>query len=295
MNLNDLLKEEHKAFSGITHVLIATFLFLCMWMIPWQFATDYISAINENKSFALLIFLIIAGSSLLPDLDSSPLQEGGSTAVYQLGVLGYALSIVAITLSQIVWSLSHTRYDEKPKSQHRMLWHSLVIPLLIYLYVKFAMPSGGSRLWDHRDNIEYYSMFILLFFASISVYLGSSIFLYRIFKLANKQSKTQFACLTIMVGSIIYMLFTDYSNLVLIGEAISLGYAFHIFGDLLTKGSSPVLFPIPTRKNGHLIMWRKPYILGHTLAITTGGALNIILNFVLMGVNFMLVWVIFIK
>jgi hypothetical protein len=90
-----------------------------------------------------------------------------------------------------------------------------------------------------------------------------------------------------------------FKTLKLIGVAISLGYLFHIVGDVLTKGSSPIYFPIPTpTKTGKGIkfkFWCKPYILGGKFNITTGGAVNIILNFLLMGINLFLAWHLFIR
>lgn len=290
-----LLKTPHYGFTGVTHWLIATALFLCMWIVPWPFAKEYILTINKNKIFAVLIFFVIGGASLLPDLDSSPLQEGGSLAVYQLGIVGYLLSLVAITISGVIYTIFHTKYDDKPKSQHRMFWHTLLVPILLFIYVEYYIPKEGSYLWNYRTNVEYYSMFILVFFAAISIYLGSGMFFSRLFKLFNQQSKTQFVCLIITILSTIYIFTTEYENLVLIGKAIALGYAFHIFGDVLTKGSSPILFPIPTFKNKKLIFWRKPYLFGPNLAITTGSIVNTILNFVLIAINLFFVWIIFIK
>lgn len=293
--IKNFLNEEHPGFSGLTHWLIAIFLFFLMWIVPWSFATNYITAIKSSKLFGILIFFVIGGASLLPDLDSSPAQGGGSTAIYQLGVLGYGLSIIAVTISQIVYSLFHTRYDDKPKSQHRMLWHTFLIPILLYLYTVFSIPSSGPKLWDRKNDIESIPMFILVFFAAVSVYLGASMLIYKLLKLIGKASYTQFVCLFIMTLSIIYMMTCNYKQIKLIIIAIALGYGFHIIGDLMTKGSSPIFFPIPTYKNKHLILWKKPYLLGSNFAITTGGTINIIMNFVLMGADIIFAWYLFIK
>jgi len=296
--IKNILNEEHGGFSGLTHWLIAIMMFFLMWLIPLSFSQQYVGEISKNIIFAILIFFIVGGSSLLPDLDSSPLQEGGSTAVYQLGIIGYLLSIIAITLSGVVYAVLHTRYDQKPKSQHRMLWHAMLIPVVIFLYVQYAMPLEGNRLIEHYRDVDYYSMFILVFFAGISVYLGCTMLFYRLFKLIKKQNLTQILSLIIMVVSIVYMLFTKYDNLRLIGIALALGYAFHIFGDLFTKGGAPVFFPIPIPVSGFNIkklqLWRKPKILGK-FSIETGGTVNLILNFALFVLDIFLVWFIFFK
>lgn len=292
--LKNKIKEEHAGFSGITHWLIAIFLFFLMWLIPWAISRDYIIFISSNIIYAVLVFFVIGGASLLPDLDSSPLQEGGSTAVYQLGLLGQGLSILAITISGVIYSLFHTRYDEKPKSQHRMLFHTFLIPAMIFLFSIYLMPNSNDQLKNNL-NIDSVIMFVSVFFAGISVYLGGSMLFYKILSLVGMQSKTQILSLICMAASVIYMAYMPYRELRMIGIAIALGYTFHILGDLITKGSSPIFFPIPTFKNRHMIMWRKPYLFGGTFAITTGGIINIILNFVLMGSNVFLAWYIFIK
>lgn len=291
------LMEEHFGFSGITHWLIAIFLFFCMWLMPIPFAQDYISAITQSKIFAIIIFFVIGGASLLPDLDSSPLQEGGSTAVYQLGFLGNLLSVVAITISGVVYSILHTKYDDKPKSQHRMLFHAPIIPILLYLWVIICIPSTSDRLMDHRD-LEHFSMFVLVFFAGASVYLGASMIIYKILKLIGRQSTTQFICLVIMIFSIWNFLTMPYSQLKLVGIAIALGYIFHIIADCFSKGSAPIFFPIPTPVGGLMSkkfkLWRKPYLLGNSnFAITTGGTINIILNFVMFGVDIFFAYFLF--
>ena len=181
------LNEEHEGFSGTTHWLIAILFFFMMWLIPWSFSSNFIHEINSSKLFAFLIFFVIGGASLLPDLDSSPLQEGGSTAIYQLGALGYGLSIVAITISQVIYSLFHTKHDDKPKSQHRMFWHTLFVPLLIYIYVQFMIPSSGTTLWSRRTDIKAIPLFILVFFAAASVYLGASMLIYKLLKFKRRK------------------------------------------------------------------------------------------------------------
>lgn len=300
--LRKILKEEHAGFSGITHWLIAIMFFFLMWFIPLNISQNYIAAINENILFFIIIFFIIGGASLLPDLDSCPLQEGGSTAVYQLGILGYSLSILAITISGITYTIFHTKYDQKPKSQHRMLFHTPLIPILIFIYTYFFLEiPEGLNIIENIQKVGFadsnnYSILILIFFAGISVYLGASMLIYKILKLFKKQKYTQFLCLALMTISIIYMLFMKCESLKLIGIAISLGYLFHIIADFFSKGSAPLFFPIPVpyklSKLTKVQFWKKP---AFPLALTTGGIGNIILNFIVTGVDIFLAWLLFFK
>lgn len=296
MNILNSLNEEHNGFQGLTHWLISVFVFLMMFLIPWSFSSAYISAITTSVGFAFLIFFVVGGASLLPDLDSSPLQGGGSAAIYQLGFLGDLLSMLCITVSGVVYSIVHTRYDDKPKSQHRMLFHAPIIPILIYIYVKFFMPTGNGKIWGNI-GFENADLIVLVFFAGVSVYLGANMLMYKLLRLIGRQRSTQFICLFIMFISVIYMLNMPFYKLQLVGEGLALGYLIHVLSDVLTKGSAPLFFPIPMPARGFkgVRFWWKPYLLGPQFTVTTGGVLNIVINFALFGINIFLAWFIFVK
>jgi hypothetical protein len=291
--------SEHAGFSGFTHWLIALMLFFLIWLTPIAMAQSYVSAIMQSWIFAFMVFLVIGGASLLPDLDSSPLQEGGSTAVYQLGFLGQGLSIVAVVISGVIWNIMHTKHDEKPPSQHRMFFHAPFVAVVIFAFNWFAYPSSNASPASMGWTSVPASVYTMIFLGAISVYLGASMFFYKVLSLLRRQRSTQIFCWLFLVLSIWSMWRMPLSQLKLIGTAISLGYLFHIIGDLLTKGSAPLFFPIPTpvktRRGIGFRMWWKPYLFGGKFAITTGGTVNIILNFILTGVNLFLVWFIFIK
>lgn len=296
--LLNTLNEEHAGFSGLTHWLIAICLFLLIWSLPFSFASNYVKEISTSGIFAFLIFLVIGGASLLPDLDSSPLQEGGSTAVYQLGWLGQSLSIISIVISSTVWNILHTKYDDRPPSQHRMFFHAPVVAIGFFFFNAMAYPNDGTTASSLGTASVPASVYAVMFFAALSVYLGSSIFFYKVLSLINKQKHTQFMCIAFMVWSVFTMWKMPFSRLKLIGTAVSLGYLFHIIpGDLVTKGSAPIFFPIPTPvKTSKGIKWRfwwKPYPFNGRFHITTGGAVNIVLNFILMGLDLFLAWSLF--
>lgn len=294
LKFKNLLKEEHLGFQGLTHWLLSILFFFLMWLIPWSFANNYINEISTNKLFAIIVFFVIGGASLLPDLDSSPLQGGGSAAIYQLGILGEFLSVICITVSGVVYSIIHTKYDDKPKSQHRMLFHAPIIPIIIYIYVLYFIPNNNSKLLNNI-NLDKAGIIFIVFFSGVSIYLGSNMLIYKLLKLIGKQSSTQFFCLFIMTLSVIYMFFMPFKQIKLIGKALALGYLFHIVSDIATKGSAPLFFPIPIpNKNGKFRFWWKPYLFG-PFTITTGGIVNIILNFALFGINIFLAWFIFLK
>lgn len=293
--MKNVFYDKHSGFQGLTHWLISVLFFFIMWLLPWSISSNYIDSIKSNILFGIIIFFVIGGASLLPDLDSSPLQGGGSTAIYQLGFLGDILSMLCITISGIFYSILHTKYDDKPKSQHRMLFHAPIIPILIFTYVEFFMPNGVEKLWGNF-NLNNIPVIILIFFSGVSIYLGSNMLMYRLLKLIGKQRSTQFICLFIMVLSVIYMLNMPFDKLKLVGVGLSLGYLFHIIADIITKGSAPLFFPIPMpNRKGHIRFWWKPYIISSKFAITTGGVINVILNFALFGIDIFLAWFLFFK
>lgn len=292
-----LLTSEHAGFSGLTHWLIAVLLFLCLWMLPTAWSQEFVASITTSGMFAFIIFMVVGGASLLPDLDSSPLQEGGSTAVYQLGVLGGVLSMVAIVISGTVWSVMHTKYDERPPSQHRMLFHAPICAVIIFTFNMFAYPASSTTPSSLGASGIPVSVWTIMVTACICIYLGGSIFFYKVLSLLGKQSMTQFFCLGFMVFGFFMMWGMEFSRLKLIGSAIALGYLFHILGDIITKGSAPFFFPIPTptktRKGIGWRLWWKPYPFDGRFHITTGGTLNIVLNFVLTAADIMLAWALF--
>ena len=296
--LNNLLNEKHAGFMGNTHWLMTMAIFFLMWIIPWQFSKDFISSINSSKIFVFLVFLVIGGASLICDLDSNPLQGGGSTAIYQLGILGELLSLLEITISGVVYGIFHTKYDKKPESQHRMLFHAPIIPIVIYFYTIYKIPDSSSTLKDNL-NFENAGIIFLAFCCACAIYLGSNMLIYKILKLIRKQGSTQFICLGIMVISIIMLLTLPYSRLKLLFKAFSLGYLFHIIEDVFSKGSAPLFFPIPIpvslKKLTHFRLWWHPYFISSKFTITTGGIMNIILNYIMMGIDLILAWYVFAK
>lgn len=297
-NFKELLLSKHLGFAGVTHWLIAILFFFLLWLIPTDISQQYISSISDKGYlFLFIIFLCIGGASLLPDLDSSPLQEGGSTAVYQLGVLGYLLSILFITISGVFYSVLHTKYDQKPKSQHRMLFHSPIVPIALFIYIHFFFTTSQNSISDMlKANELIYPCLMILFLSAISIYLGSSMLFYRIFKILKKQKYNQFTCLGMMILGTIYIATMPIEYIKLIGVSIALGYLFHIIGDMFSKGSSPLFFPIPVpaklTKIKQLQFWKKPFV---PFAIETGGIANTILTFILGGMDLFLLWYIFIR
>ena len=293
-----LLKEEHAGFSGWTHWLVATFLFFMLWMLPLSWSNEYVREISSSALFGFMAFMVLGGASLLPDLDSSPLQEGGSTAIYQLGFLGQLLSLGCIVISSSVWNVLHTKNDKRPPSQHRMLFHSPIIPLFILIFNQMSYPNSSDTIsscgFMHSGGAA-----AIVIIGAISVYLGASMLFYKLLGLFGRQSMTQVLNIVLMLGFLLMAWGMPFSRLKLMGTTIALGYLFHILADLITKGSAPLFFPIPTpvktSKGLGWRLWWKPYPFGGKFHITTGGAVNTVLNFALIGVDLFMFWMLFVR
>lgn len=286
--------KDYRGFSGITHWLFGICAFFGLWLLPIDFSKNYVIYITQSILFAFTTFLTVSGSVMFPDLDSNPIQEGGSFALYQLGLIGHAISIFMITVSGVVYTILHTSVDEKPQSQHRMLFHAPSVPISFFIIVyfsKFGNGSISSRGWNDTPVMIY----IIVFLAAICVYLGAAMLFYKALSIFHQENKTQFLNIVCTAVSIYMMYNMDFDRIKMLGYAVSFGYLVHVISDLFSQGSIPLFFPLPmpvSFKNWKLQIWKKPRI---PFAIETGGAINTILNFILTIIAGGLFYKIFIK
>lgn len=288
------LKSKRKGFSGVTHMLIALCLFMIILLIPIDLFKDYVTKLKSNIIFMVVAFTIIAGASLLPDLDNHE-----STAGYQLGFVGSIMKLFMTITSSIIFTLYRLKNDKEPVSMHRMFWHtpfSAMIFILLFLFIPKSNQVFGDMIikaFKNKNLIEFVFEFttpmLCLFLGFVSSLLGSNMLLYWPLKLFHVDRRTKS-----LIHKIIPILILIFSfNLTLnelryIGITIGLGYMFHIIGDLFSQGSVPIIWPIPIKGQAY---W-KPWILG-PFQIRTGGIVNMILNYGLLVVNFILFYVIF--
>ena len=290
-----ILKQKVKAFSGITHVLLAVLLFLLLMMFPIPFLNEYVARLKSNIPLLFVSFIVLSGASLLPDLDNDV-----STAGFQLGFIGSIMTTFMKSIAQMIYSLYNLKGDRPPKSMHRLFWHTPFVGILMIVFFWFKLPTGnlvfGEALvaaYKNKSLISFIlanlSGFILILLAFISGHLGSNILLYWPLKLLPVGYRVKRIIEYLVPGFIFFYLFkATYTDLKFIGLSISLGYLFHIVGDAITKGSVPVIWPIPWKKQA----WAKPRILG-PFQIETGGLVNMILNFVFLILNVILMYKLF--
>ena len=297
-----ILKQEHKGYMGFSHWLQGNALFMLLWLIPpsvpflGTFAAQYLTQIESSYAFLILNFMVIGGAVLMPDLDSSPLEEGNSSAVSELGLLGLAISTIEITIAHVVWSIFHLKGDKKPKSGHRLLWHTFLIPISFYFWVIFTFPKSNatmSEILSKNGILNNLSAFMVMFIIAIAVYIGINVATYRLFQLIDKKRYQSIAGYVGFAIALIMMFTMSYTQLRLLGLTVALGYAFHILGDLTTQGGSPALFPIPFPENGKLVLWKRSFLPYH-LSVQTGGMVNKILDYVFIAIDIILFYTIFI-
>lgn len=293
--MNKVLNRKVKGFSGVTHLLLALTLFFLLFLIPIGSLVDFVGLAKSDIKYFLVVMIIIGGASLLPDLDNDE-----STAGYQLGFIGVVIKTVMKTIAYIIYSFYHLKNDREPKSMHRLFWHTPFVAFLIILYFMFLFPTGKesfvdmiTKLFEDKDIslflINNTSVFILIVVSYACTLLGSNVLLYWPLKLLPISYKIKSLInniVPIVVMVVVCMMPLD--QLRFIGLSIGLGYLFHILGDLISQGSVPVHWPIPYKGKA----WNTPWILG-PFQIKTGGIVNTILNFVLIGVNVVLLITIF--
>lgn len=273
--LNKIMFKEMKGFSGVTHMLIATFLFQLIWILP--IFSMYISQVKAKDTVTIILFWgILIGASLLPDLDNNV-----STAKYQLGIIGRILSMFMVMVSSMVYSIFHTKND-KCKSQHRMLWHTLFIYMAELVIIYFFHPTNDYTILEIvkskmsiMNNSAALIAILFFFLSCCSIYLfinficyyGGKIISWKVFNVIK--IVLSLACF-VFLGSRVslgYLKFISY--------AVCIGSMFHNIGDLFSLGSVPVFFPVPIKKQ----LWLKPKL---PFQLETGGVANRVLNFVLL-------------
>lgn len=129
--ITNFLNEERPGFSGFNHLMLTVMIFLLLLLIPLDPFSSFLKSMVTNPITGIIAFFIIAGAALLPDLDNLA-EDGGGLALWQLGFVGSVLSTIMVTISSIMTSIFKSKKDQLPPTQHRMFWHTWVIPLVLF-------------------------------------------------------------------------------------------------------------------------------------------------------------------
>lgn len=294
--LSQYLNSDRDAFSGYNHVMIAIIIFLILLMIPVPPFSDFIQSMVSNPVTGVMAFVIICGGALLPDMDNLK-SEGGSAAVWDLGIFGSIISSVMVTISSIITSIFHGKKDVNPETQHRFFWHTLLVPVGIFLLVYFFVPSSSTDVIDLFKNVDISNFptadLILMLFIATCVYVGAMMLFKKLRKLPFLNSiKASWVSLALMVTAIVICLFNTEANLKLHGYCIAMGYLFHLIGDLFADGGIPALFPI-TGIFGKFFM--RIRLLPRALTVTTGSTIESMLKIIFTCIALVLFYIVFLS
>lgn len=283
--LNGYLTEERPGFSGLNHVLIAAGLFLLLLLIPIPYVSSFLSSIVYSSPIvAILAFLLVCGGALLPDCDNLK-SDGGSAATWSLGFIGSILSSSMVTVSSVMTSIFHGKKDVDPFTQHRFFWHTLLVPIVFFLLIYFLVPGSDTAVIDGIKGGSL-SAIIILFAAAISVYVGASMLLGKLFKILPIKIKASTVSFLISLAMVLLLLFiSTQTQLKLYAYCICLGYLFHLLGDMFADGGIPALFPI-TGIFGKF--WMRIHLLPRALTVTTGSVIESILKIVFLCIDLVL-------
>lgn len=285
-NLKKKLNTKKKGFSGITHCLISLLIFEIIWLIP--LFSFLVQPIKDAKIWIKIFYWgIVIGAALLPDLDNNI-----SSAGYTLGIIGKLFHTFMVSSSSLIYTLIRTKKDQT-KTQHRMFWHTPLSCGLLYLYCWYVckkLPDQTILELIKSKTLPPFGVMVNMIFLYVIVSCSFILFLSKLGYNLSKFIKNGARIVTkiISTGFFIYLIFAGHKNFMLqMCQAVCLGTLFHNIGDLFSKGSIPLIFPIPIKGQ----FWFKPRF---PFQIETNGAANRILDIILWIVDItlgvMIIW-----
>lgn len=270
-----------KGFMGKTHALLSIMLFCLCMLIPVDFFQTTIGIMKQEILFFIGGIVVLVGGALLPDLDNAQ-SAAGST----LGPLGSICTTFMQTTSSITWNLLHGKGDKMPPTQHRYLWHTLLIGSGIFCLFYFGMPKGEATIlasikeadnfgtWLQGNSIIIF--FIIVIFMAILV--GSDMIFSKIIKVFHIRY-LKLLNYIFPVLMLVYLFVLDMDHLRILGMCLGMGYIFHPIEDCFADEGVPILFPIPIAKNR---LWKR---LKTPLTVKTGSLANTILDIIILVID----------
>lgn len=290
--IREFLLQKRGGFSGLNHFLISAMLLFLILLIPPNDFTNLIRPyfFDKNVVFALVFFFVICGAALLPDLDNLQ-SDGGSAASWSMGAVGAIISSVMVTISSVATSIFRGKKDVKPFTQHRFLWHSLLIPAVgIVLVYYFAPDSGGMLIDKFKESPGnlIVSNLVSLLLVFVTTYVGGAMALKKVAGSSFLSIKTGGLSVILGLTCVLFCFFfcTEHDMKILL-YCVCLGYLFHLIGDMFADTGIPI-FPIYFSGK----WWRRFCVLG-ALSVKTGGTLESMLKIVFFTIDIFLFCVVF--
>lgn len=214
----------------------------------------FIRFLSDNIWNVVISFLIVTGGSLFPDLDSNR-----STAEFRLGTTGKLISLFMTSTGRIIYTLYHFSYDKKPSFMHRALYHTpLFLGVLWYLFyagiptegeAKFVYLFLDSKVYELPKFLtENAAIILVLIMSFLFIRLSLATITYRAFrKVFKKQIISDILIIIMTIPLVIKIASMPYENIKMFSYIIVFGYGTHLLGDLFTRGSIPLFYPIPIK------------------------------------------------
>ena len=240
MCFNDLeFKTSDRGFMGPTHALSGLAVLLAL--------VAFVPAFSEWAGFTSLAIvalaaLVVAGASLLPDLDNS-----ASSAKSAFGLFGDALSFLFIHSSIFMQTVFSTRKDDKTPNPHRGFWHTIPAALLL------GLGTLGLTLIPGKISIPVYgevsiSWLVALIICVLSTHLAFAGLFGKFVKKIKKDAGVvgEFAALGVALVSaaVIFWFIPHEGSFWWLAVAVTVGVIVHILGDFMTTAGVPILFPL---------------------------------------------------
>ena len=276
-----LLNKRINAFMGLTHTVLSLCLMAILMMVPTEFFQSTFGVLKHNLVLFFVCVIVLVGGALLPDLDNDQ-----SSAGHSLGIIGSLFTLFMKSTSAIIWTVYHGKGDRPPRdrdgkpTQHRYLWHTLIVGIIFIALFYFFIPNTNETLYETvksvRSITEFFKinsiilLYMLVIFAAVLA--GSSMVVYRIsqlFKLIFHMPA--FVKYVVPVAVICYIATINYTDMRIIGLCFGVGYLAHCVEDMFANSGVCALWPIPVGNQ----VWKKIHF---PLAVDTGGSAETIIT-----------------
>ena len=229
--------SSNRALMGQTHSVSSVSIYLAV-LAFYPALILKMTGSNEVIIYILSIFLI-AGASLLPDLDNTK-----STAHSTLGPVGTVFSYFFRGTSKAIQSVFSTNRDDT-SNPHRGFWHTLVSVAVVFFAVWGSVSIPVSfALFGVTITIGEIFAFI---WTNLCMQLAfSGAFSGFINKMFPKKARSAAVSILSVIFAVVAIYFS--ANVVQsygwIAYMVGFGYLAHLLGDALTTSGVPLFWPL---------------------------------------------------
>lgn len=237
--------KNQQGFMGFTHALSA----VALVAVLVSFAPHiFYPLIGTSIPMLILLFFVIAGGALVPDLDNT-----NSTAESALGPFGNIVSTIFRSSSVVLQTIIRTPRDSPDPNPHRGAWHSPIFCTLLALLVYLGSSIQAQVNIPIINNTYTIGEIFSIIFTSLLILIGfSGLFKKFMKKIKNKGGGGILGDIFAFIFSFIftislYSLRPENINPLWLPVGFYIGMLIHHLGDGFTTSGNPYLAPIPWR------------------------------------------------